>query len=104
MRPGTAPVDVEEVAVFLGGELGVGVAGDEVAKLAVLAAELAIFVSVFVDFCLGLGSVFVLGTWIGIDGLFQASCLIELSRLRVEAWHLTQVLSSSRNAHLPFVE
>jgi hypothetical protein len=61
VRPGTAPVDVEDVAVLFGWELGVGVSGDEVAELAVLAAELAIFVRVFVDFCLSVDSA--LGVW-----------------------------------------
>ena len=57
VRPGTAPVEVEDIAVLFGGEFGVGIAGDEVAELAVLAAELAVLVGMLVDFCLQVVSV-----------------------------------------------
>lgn len=50
VRPWAAPIDVEHVAVRFGGEPGVGVAGDEVAELAVFAPELAVLVGVFVNF------------------------------------------------------
>jgi hypothetical protein len=52
VRPGTAPVNVEDIAVFFGRELGGGIFGDEIAELTVLSTELAIFVGMFVDFCL----------------------------------------------------
>lgn len=57
MCPRAAPVDVEDVAVLFGGELGIGIAGDDVTELAVFAAELAVFVGMFVDFRLRMASV-----------------------------------------------
>ncbi len=57
MRPGTAEVDVEGVAVFFGGEFGGGVGGDEVSEYAGFAPELAVGVGVFVDGGLGGGLV-----------------------------------------------
>ena len=49
MGPWASDVEVEDVAVFLGRELGVGRGGDEVAEFAGLAAELAVAVGVLVD-------------------------------------------------------
>ena len=48
VRPGAADVEVEDVAVSFGQELGVGRGGDGVAELAGLAAELAVGVGVLV--------------------------------------------------------
>ena len=47
--PGAAEVEVEGVAVGLGGEVGGGGGGDEGAELGGFAAELAVGVGVFVD-------------------------------------------------------
>ena len=56
MRPGTAHVDVKNVAIFFSRKLGVRISGDEVAELTVLATELAIFVGMLVNFCLRMAS------------------------------------------------
>jgi hypothetical protein len=56
-----SPVDVQNVAVFFSREFGVRVTGDEVTELTVLPTELAVRISVLVDFCLGGLSVPVLG-------------------------------------------
>ena len=53
MRPGAAEVDVEGVAVFFGGEWGVGGGGDVGAEGAGFAAELAVGVGLGVDGGLG---------------------------------------------------
>ena len=49
VRPWTPEIDVECVAAFFGGELGVGIGGDEGAELAGFAPELAVGVGLFVD-------------------------------------------------------
>lgn len=47
MSPGTSEVQVDDIAVFLGWERGVGVRGDEVAEFGGLTPELAILVCEF---------------------------------------------------------
>jgi hypothetical protein len=49
VRPGTEIVDVDYVAVFFGGEGRGGGGGDEVPELGGLAAELTVWVGLFVD-------------------------------------------------------
>lgn len=51
MGPGTAVVDVEDVAVLFGGEFSRGTFGDAGSKCRIFAAEVAVWVGVFVNFC-----------------------------------------------------
>lgn len=53
----TPQVDVEHVAVLLGGEFCAGLAGYEISEGRIFAPELAILVRVFVDFGTVLGVV-----------------------------------------------
>jgi hypothetical protein len=53
----TPQIDVEHVAVLLGGEFCAGLAGYEVSEGGVFAPELAVLVGVFVDFGTVLGVV-----------------------------------------------
>lgn len=76
MGPRAAEIQVEGVAAFFGGELGVGRGGDGGAELGGFAAELAIWVGVFVDGGLrkgGLGG-FLEGRRKGADFLGHGDC------------------------------
>ena len=76
MRPGTAEVDVEGVAISFGGEFGGGGGGYEVSEGAGFASELAVGVGVFVDGSLGGGVSGGVRVWWGEERTFSVMVLI----------------------------